>query len=118
MSDYGEPIGEVLGDGFRVPPLLPAWTALEGIVLVKCLDDEGSPSWAFRETEGMNIEETIGVLTIQLDMMRERASTLSGTTTDTSRHGPTGSARPDPAAGFRLAHSPVAPSIRSRRRSA
>jgi hypothetical protein len=39
------PIGEVLEDGFRVPPLLPAWTALEGIVLVKCLDDEGSPSW-------------------------------------------------------------------------
>jgi hypothetical protein len=72
-TDYGQPIGQVLGDGFRVPPLLPGWTALEGIVLVKCLDDEGHPSWAFRETEGMNIEEVIGVLTIQLDMLRERA---------------------------------------------
>jgi hypothetical protein len=72
-TDYGQPIGQVLGDGFRVPPLLPAWTALEGIVLVKCLDDEGHPSWAFRETEGMNVEEVIGALTIQLDMLRERA---------------------------------------------
>ena len=71
--DYGLPIGQVLGDGFQVPALLPGWTALEGIVLVKCLDDEGHPSWAFRETEGMNIEEVIGVLTIQLDMLRERA---------------------------------------------
>ena len=60
--DYGHPIGQVLGDGFRVPELLPGWTALEGIVLVKCLDAEGHPSWAFRETEGMNIEEVIGVL--------------------------------------------------------
>jgi len=72
-SDYGEPIGQVLGDSFRVPALLPGWTALEGIVLVKALDDEGRPSWAFRETEGMNIEEVIGVLTVQLDILRERA---------------------------------------------
>lgn len=71
--DYGQPIGRVLGDGFRVPELLRGWTALEGIVLVKCLDAEGHPSWAFRETEGMNIEEVVGVLTIQLDMLRERA---------------------------------------------
>ena len=41
----GQPIGQVLGDGFRVPELLPGWTALEGIVLVKCLDAEGHPSW-------------------------------------------------------------------------
>jgi hypothetical protein len=72
-NDYGLPIGEVLGDGFRVPALLPGWTALDGIVLVKCLDDEGHPGWAFRETEAMNIEEVIGALTVQLDMLRERA---------------------------------------------
>lgn len=72
-SEYGEPIGRVLGDGFVVPPLLPGWTALDGIVLVKCLDDEGHPSWAFRETEGMNVEEVIGALTVQLDLLRERA---------------------------------------------
>jgi hypothetical protein len=73
-KDYGEakPIGQVLGDGFRVPPLLPGWTALEGIVLVKCLDAEGRSSWAFRETEGLNDEELIGALTVQLDLMRQR----------------------------------------------
>lgn len=75
-TDYGQPIGQVLGDGIRVPPLLPGWTALEGIILVKCLDDEGHPSWAFRETEGINVEEIIGVLTIQLDLLRERAVDL------------------------------------------
>lgn len=75
-TDYGQPIGQVLGDGILVPPLLPGWTALEGIILVKCLDDEGHPSWAFRETEGINVEEIIGVLTIQLDLLRERAVDL------------------------------------------
>lgn len=73
-KDYSgaEPIGQVLGDGFRVPPLLPGWTALEGIVLVKCLNADGRSSWAFRETEGLNDEELIGALTVQLDLMRQR----------------------------------------------
>ena len=70
---YGKPIGEVLGDGFQVPELLEGWTALEGIVVVKCLDDKGRPSWAMRETEGISEEETIGALTVHLDMLRERA---------------------------------------------
>jgi hypothetical protein len=71
-NEYGEPIGRVLGDGFRVPPLLDGWTALDGIVLVKCLDAEGHSSWAFRETQGLNEEEAIGALTVQLDIMRQR----------------------------------------------
>lgn len=75
MSDakpYGLPIGQVLGDGFQVPALLQGWTALDGIVLVKCLDEQGRSSWAFRETQGLNEEEIIGALTVQLDLMRER----------------------------------------------
>lgn len=71
-DDYGQPIGQVLGDGFVVPPLLEGWTALDGIVLVKCLDSEGRSAWAFRETESLNEEEIIGALTVQLDIMRER----------------------------------------------
>jgi hypothetical protein len=71
-SEYVEPIGRVLGDGFQVAPLLEGWTALDGIVLVKCLDDEGRSSWALRETAGLNEEEVIGALTIQLDILRER----------------------------------------------
>jgi hypothetical protein len=77
MTDqYGLPIGEVLGDGIRVPLLPKGWTALEGIVLVKCLDDDGHPTWSFRQTEGLNQEETIGALTIQLDIMREQVLDL------------------------------------------
>lgn len=73
-KDYGEaqPIGQVLGDEFRVPPLLPGWTALEGIVLVKCLNADGRSSWAFRETEGLNDEELIGALTVQLDLAQKQ----------------------------------------------
>ena len=79
MSDakpYGVPVGEVLGSGFRLPPLLDGWTALEGLVLVKCLDAEGHSSWAFRQTEGVNDEEGIGALTVQLDLIRESAKAL------------------------------------------
>jgi hypothetical protein len=73
MSDeYGRPIGEVLGDAIQIPALPDGWTALEGIVLVKCLDAEGRPTWSFRQTEGLNQEETIGALVIQLDIMREQ----------------------------------------------
>lgn len=72
-DEYGMPVGEVLGENFRVPPLPAGWTALDGIVLVKTLDDEGQSAWSFRETEGINDEEIIGALTIQLDLMRQRA---------------------------------------------
>ena len=75
MSDDASdtrPIGEVLGSAFQVPPLLTGWTALDGIVLVKCLNENGRSTWAFRETEGLNEEEVIGALTVQLDLMRER----------------------------------------------
>jgi hypothetical protein len=73
---YGKPIGEVLGSNFQVPPLVSGWTALDGIVLVKCLNAEGRSGWAFRETEGLNEEEIIGALTVQLDLMRERTKAL------------------------------------------
>jgi hypothetical protein len=71
-----QPIGRVLGDGFGIAPLPPGWTALEGVVLVKCLDVDGQPSWAFRHTGGLNHEETIGALTVQLDLMRDEITDL------------------------------------------
>lgn len=73
MEPYGLPIGDVLGDEFQVPALPSGWTALDGLVLVKCLDQDGHSTWAFRETNGINEEEIIGALTLQLDIMRERA---------------------------------------------
>ena len=75
-DDEIQPIGRVLGDGFAIAPLPPGWTALEGVVLVKCLDVDGQPSWAFRHTAGLNHEETIGALTVHLDLMRDEISDL------------------------------------------
>ena len=66
VDEDAQPIGRVLGDGFSISPLPPGWTALEGVILVKCLDVDGTPSWAFRHTGGLNHEETIGALTVQL----------------------------------------------------
>jgi hypothetical protein len=70
------PIGEVLGNGFEIAPLPAGWTALEGVVLVKCLDEDGAPTWAFRLTEGLNHEEMIGAMTVQLDLMRDEVTDL------------------------------------------
>ncbi|HEY2298073.1 MAG TPA: hypothetical protein VGH43_10120 [Jatrophihabitans sp.] len=75
-DDETQPIGRVLGDGFGIAPLPSGWTALEGVVLVKCLDVDGQPSWAFRHTSGLNHEETIGALTVHLDLMRDEISDL------------------------------------------
>ena len=71
-----QPIGRVLGDGFAIAALPDGWTALEGVVLIKCLDVDGTPSWAFRHTYGLNHEETIGALTVQLDLMRDEIADL------------------------------------------
>ena len=76
VDEDAQPIGRVLGDGFSISPLPPGWTALEGVILVKCLDVDGTPSWAFRHTSGLNHEETIGALTVQLDLMRDEVSDL------------------------------------------
>jgi len=43
---------------------------LEGIVLVKCLDGSGAPTWAFRTTSSLNDEELLGALTIRLEILR------------------------------------------------
>ncbi|RAY13838.1 hypothetical protein DPM19_18500 [Actinomadura craniellae] len=71
MADDEEPIaiGEALA-GIKVLPLLEGWTALAAIVLVKCIDEEGRPSWAFRTTDGLNDEELLGALTVRTDMLR------------------------------------------------
>lgn len=70
-SDQGrKPIEQVLG-GLHVHPLPAGWTALEGIVLVKCLDEDGRASWAFRTTAGLNDEELLGALTVRTDLLRK-----------------------------------------------
>jgi hypothetical protein len=65
------PVGEALA-GLTLHPLPDGWTALTCIVLVKCLDDKGHPSWAFRTAGGMNDEELLGALTVRTDILRRR----------------------------------------------
>ncbi|HMM96243.1 hypothetical protein [Phycicoccus sp.] len=44
---------------------------MAGIILVKCIDDEGGSTWAFRTTDGMNDEELLGALTVRTDLLRK-----------------------------------------------
>ena len=71
MSDDHErrPIGEVL-QGFELHPLDDAWTPLLAFVLIKSLDDCGEPKWSFRTSEPMNLEELLGALTVQVDVLK------------------------------------------------
>ncbi len=45
-------------------PLPEGWTPIELLLLVKCLDDEGNPTWCYRATEGINREELLGALRV------------------------------------------------------
>ncbi|MER6509292.1 hypothetical protein ABT158_20880 [Nonomuraea sp. NPDC001636] len=65
------PVGEAL-NGLDVYPLPEGWTALGAIVLVKCLDEEGHSSWAFRTTDGLSDEELLGALTVRTDLLRRK----------------------------------------------
>jgi hypothetical protein len=67
-DDY-VPVGEALA-GLVVSPLPEGWTALGAIILVKCFDDEGRSSWAFRRTDGLNDEELLGALMVRTDLLR------------------------------------------------
>ena len=65
------PIGEAL-PGFMLHPLKDGWTPLEAFVLVKCLDDDGDHSWSFRTTNPLNLEELLGALTVQVELLRRK----------------------------------------------
>ncbi|MFI0424315.1 hypothetical protein [Spongiactinospora sp. 9N601] len=65
------PIGQAL-NGLNVYSLPQGWTALAAIVLVRCIDEEGHSTWAFRTTDGMNDEELLGALTVRTDLLRHK----------------------------------------------
>lgn len=72
MSDEPRlPIADVLGTSLEVHALPDGWTPLEGVLLVKCLDEEGHASWAFRTTGGLNDEELLGVLTVRTELCKQ-----------------------------------------------
>jgi hypothetical protein len=56
--------------GLSVHPVPEGWTPVAGIILVKCIDEDGDPTWAFRTTDGLNDEELLGALTVRTDLLR------------------------------------------------
>ncbi len=68
-DDERKPIADVL-KGLEIHPLEPGWTAIEALVLMKCLDDEGRVTWAFRTTHRLNREELLGALVVHTDVLR------------------------------------------------
>jgi hypothetical protein len=70
-DDERRPIGEVL-PAFTLHPLEPGWTPLQAFVLVKSLDDSGATTWSFRTSEPMNLEELLGALTVQTEVLKAR----------------------------------------------
>ena len=66
-----QPIETVL-PGFRLHPLDPGWTPLQAFVMVKALDEQGQAGWSFRTSEWLNLEELLGALIIQVDLLRKR----------------------------------------------
>jgi hypothetical protein len=70
-SDERVPIDEAL-PGFKLHPLDHGWTPLHAFVLVKALDEDGDSRWTFRTSEQLNLEELLGALTVQVDILRDK----------------------------------------------
>jgi hypothetical protein len=52
-------------------PLPLGWEPIGAIVLLKCKDSEGETEWAFRTSESLEDEETLGALEIRTALARE-----------------------------------------------
>ena len=68
-TDHEVPVAEVM-HGLRVHRLPRGWMPVAGIVLVKCLDEDGDPRWALRQTDLLNEEELLGALMVRTDLLR------------------------------------------------
>jgi hypothetical protein len=65
--------------GLTVGSGLPqSWTPVAAIVLVKCLDEDGEATWAFRTSDGLNDEELLGALTVRLELQKKYLLGLFG----------------------------------------
>ena len=69
-DEVRRPIAEVV-PGVEVHPLPAGWTPLEAIVVVKCLDETGQPTWCYRTTHRLNREELLGALVVHVDVLRK-----------------------------------------------
>ena len=53
-------------------PLPPGSTPLQAFVLVKSLDQDGQSAWSFRTSEPMNLEELLGALVVQVNVLKRK----------------------------------------------
>jgi hypothetical protein len=74
-TDERRPVGEVL-PGFTLHPLDEGSIPLQAFALIKMIDEDGETGWAFRTSEAMNLEELLGALTVQVDLLRRKLSRL------------------------------------------
>ena len=64
------PIGAAL-PGITLEALPGGWQPIGVCVLIKCLDEEGTPLWAFRTSEALSSYEVLGALAVRTDMFRQ-----------------------------------------------
>jgi hypothetical protein len=69
-GEQRHPLAQAL-PGLEVYALDPGWTPVEAFILVKCLDEEGRVTWAYRTTAQLSREELLGALTVQVDVLRK-----------------------------------------------
>jgi hypothetical protein len=70
VTDHASP--DDLMRGLSFLPLPSGWTPVDAIVMVKCIDEEGHPTWAYRTTESINDEELLGALTVRLELQKQK----------------------------------------------
>jgi hypothetical protein len=70
MSDDRIAVEQVL-PGMTLHALPDGWTPVEALVLIKCLDEDGDPTWVYRTTAKPNREELLGALVVHTDLLRK-----------------------------------------------
>ena len=68
-SEERVPVEQVM-TGMTLQQLPEGWTPVEGLVLMKCLDEEGHSVWVYRTTAVPNREELLGALIVHTDLLR------------------------------------------------
>jgi hypothetical protein len=69
MAESSIPIGDVLR-GLAIDPVPESWTPLDAVCMVKCLNEDGRPMWAYRATGGINDEELLGALVMAIELLK------------------------------------------------
>ena len=64
-----KPIEEVLR-GLTIGALPEGWTPIDVVCVVKCLDPDGQPGWAIRQTESVNDHELLGTLVLEIETLK------------------------------------------------